>query len=715
MADINQVQKTDYNAVKIDYTDKDYVNILDDLINSIPGITQKWKSTDENDPGMVLVKLMAMIGDMLFYNQDMQSLEVYPSSVTQRKNAASIYSLIGYKMRWYQSAVLEANIVNTFSNGATMPRFCTFTTDNDEITYTTFEQYELPSNTTNNGLETLIELVQGIPVTPVRTSNNPYPDSGKPWHSIYGYNYTTDDIVNNRIYLKDSNIDQDHIILIDDQNEQWELRDNIYLTTNVGRFFEFGVDVNDTAYIELIDYYTNFNVSKFKVFYIKSAGESGQIYANTLKNITGNVWSRGGSPTSPTIYNVSSFIHFTHYDSTVGYDPETPDEARKNSVKYQNTLDTLITLADFERAVLREPGVANVRATDLTNDPGMAVNYYIGDINKDTYINEEDVSILENYLADSTSNPLTTYQRKLADINQDGLITSEDLQCLKNYLAGNYQNAGQAGVQQLSDIELLDGFIVKLYILRTEDWETVEDDTYKTMIMSDLQEYKILPLTIDIDLHSINKYYWTIKGKFLTKEPLTRDELQTIMININNDLRYKYAIDKVNFNSIINYKEVIETILAVDNRILMVDLDPIEYTDEEGNSISKSQLTGDYTVTIPKLNNSTAADNLHYTFKLANAPLLPGSIMIRVNDGQWTLRDNNNGAIYNVDNILTRNGSVDYLTGDVDIEFVSEVDTDLIVDYVHNETNIAVYKNLSTQTFYFDASSLVKDDMQDLV
>ena len=69
----------------------------------------------------------------------------------------------------------------------------------------------------------------------------------------------------------------------------------------------------------------------------------------------------------------------------------------------------------------------------------------------------------------------------------------------------------------------------------------------------------------------------------------------------------------------------------------------------------------------------------------------------------------------NVDNILTRNGSVDYLTGDVDIEFVSEVDTDLIVDYVHNETNIAVYKNLSTQTFYFDASSLVKDDMQDLV
>ena len=643
MSDINQIQKTNYDAVKIDYTDKDYINILNDLINSIPGITQKWKSTDESDPGMILVKLMAMVGDMLFYNQDMQSLEVYPNSVTQRKNAASIYKLIGYKMRWYKSAVLEANIVNTFSNSATMPRFCTFTTEDNETTYTTFEQYELPSNTTNNGLETLIELVQGVPVTPVRTSNNPYPEAGKPWHSIYGYNYTTDDIINNRIYLKDANIDQDHIILIDDQNEIWELRENIYLTTNVGRFFEFGIDVNDQAYIELIDYYKNFNVSKFKIFYVKSAGETGQIYANTLKNITGNVWSRGGSPASPVIYNVSSFIHFTHYDSTIGYNPETPDEARKNSVKYQNTLDTLITLADFERALLREPGVANVRATDLTNDPGTIVDFYVGDLNKDTYINEEDVNILENYLADSTSYPLTTYQRKLADINQDGLITTEDLQCLKNYLAGDYQNAGQAGVLKLSDMELLPGFVVKLYILRTEDWESVEDDTYKTMIMSDLQEYKILPLTIDIDLHSINKYYWTIKGKFLTKEPLTRDELQTIIININNDLRYKYTVDKVNFNTIINYKDVIETILKVDSRILMVDLDPIEYTDLEGNSISKSQLTGDNTMIVPMLKKKKGEETLsnellHYNFTLPNAPILPGSVMIRVDDGQWTLR-----------------------------------------------------------------------------
>lgn len=807
MATINQVEKTDYEAIKIDYTSRDYINILDDLINSISGISEKWSSTDENDPGMILIKMMSMVGDMLNYNLDYQSLEVYPNSVTQRKNAASIYKLIGYKMRWYQSAILEANIVNTYSNSATLPRFCTFTTESSGVTYTTFDQYELPSNTSNNGLETTVELIQGTPVTPVRSSSNPYPDAGKAWHTIYSYNYTTDDLVNNRLYLNDQNIDQDHIILVDDQNEEWTLKDNIYLTEAVGRFFEFDVDVNDQPYLELIDYWSNYNITKFKVFYIKSAGEDGAIYANTLKYLTGNVWSRESTTAGSTIYNVSGFIHFTHYDSSIGYDPETPDEARKESIKYLNTMDTLITLADFERATLREPGVANVRATDLTNDPGTKITHAIGNITMDTVesiteegevidgenIDEEDVEALSNYLADSSKYPLTTYQKKLADCNQDGEIDYKDLECLKEYLnptqwyigdinqdneitstdlehletyvadpttqAKNYtdfqirlmdinqdgnvdetdisllsqylslqkpvlgslgtltnpEDAGDVGVQYLSDTELLDSFVVKLYILRTEQYEDIDDDTYSSMITTDLQEYKILPLTLQVDLHSINKYYWTIKGTFFTKEPLSRDDLQTIIVNINNQLKYDYAIEKVNFNTSINYKEVIEEILDVDNRILMVDLDPIEYVDEDGNTVTKEQLTASYTLTVPQLTNSDATNNLYYNFTIPEVPILPGSIMIRINNSQYTLRDNNNGDIYNVDNILTKKGSIDYTTGEVSLLFNAELTSDMIVSYTHNAANIAVYRNLNTQTFYFDASSLESDDTQDLV
>ena len=792
MATINQVEKIDYSPVKISYTNKDYANILDDLINSISGITDKWNTTDTNDPGMVLVKLMAILGDMLFYTQDIQSLEVYPNSVTQRKNAASIYKLIGYKMRWYKSAALQANVVNTYSNFATLPRFCTFTTETGDVTYCTFDEYNLKSNTNNNGFEELVTLVQGTPVTPVRVSNDPYPAVGQAWHTIYGYNYSTDDIVNNRIYLQYQNVDQDHIKVIDDTNQEWELKENIYLTTDVGRFFEFGVDVNDQPYIELVDYYNNFNVHKFKIFYIRSDGEAGQIYANTLKNITGNVWARTGTGDSQYVYNVSSFIKFTHYDSSYGYDPETPDEARKNSVLFQNTLDTLITLADFERATLREDGVANVRATDLTNDPGIKKTYYIGDINQDGTIDDLDYQMLVDYVKEPALNALTTYQLKLADIsqdgdpigdadvqmfynflhpkmwslgdiNQDGIVNQDDLTILENYVDNTeasgltdfqirlcdltqdgkvdqqdidilrewltYENPdelpkisdnsideiGYTGRITVSTIETLDSFIVKLYILPTESYEDYTEEDFGDIIRNDLQDYKILPLEIEIDTHSINRYYWSVKGKFYTKTPLSRDELQTIIVNINNDLRFIYSTDKVNFNTVINYKEVIETMLNVDNRILMIDLEPIEYVDSEGNVVGKELITGTYTQIVPMLNDSDSANNLHYSITLENTTILPGSLMIRVDGGRYVLRDNNNGEIYNIDNILQYKGSINYMTGEIDLMFNAPLVDDLVIEYTHNTTNIAIYRNLSTQEFYFDSSALEADATQNVV
>ena len=963
MAVINKVEKTSYEPIKISYTDKDYANILDDLINSISGITQKWNTTDVNDPGIVLVRLMAILGDMLFYNQDMQSLEVYPNSVTQRKNAASIYKLIGYKMRWYKSATVYANIVNTYNNTATLPVFCTFTTETG-ITYCTFdEDVNLLSNTNHNGFEQPVILVQGIPVLPVRNSNDPYPKTGKPWHSIYGYNYTTDDIVNNKIYLKYQNVDQLHIRVVDDTNEEWELLDNIYTTKKVGKFFEFGVDVNDRPYIELVDYYHNFNVHKFKVFYIRSDGEAGQIYADSLKNVTGNVWSRSGDGNSQTIYNVSNFIQLTHFDSSLGFDPETPNEARKNSVLFQNTMDTLITLADFERATLRESGVANVRATDLTNDPGIQKLCYIGDINQDgvideldyqklanylvspikypldeyemqladisqngdginsydlslmynflnptmitlgnidlrgeiswtvgniamkresangheiidqdsvnllleylnledksqttltdfqlrlcdvnrdgrinredlnilreyiatgetymltkitedvsseglitnhdlqllldylddpdstiltpfqlrlcdlnqdgviddydkkimefilsphilpkftdpdtgkewtvgnikmaldgegpeqvEYIDMDDVDLLEGHLKGTLSQPLTSFQLKLADFNQDGVVDWLDYELLKFWVTTNSitdipkisddsdDNIGRCGKDQISSVETLDGFIVKLYIVPTVEWEDFDDEELTRMIKSDIQEYTMIPLQIQVDTQSVHKFYWSVKGKFITKTPLSREELQTIMVNINNQLRFSYSVDKVNFNSIISYKEVIETILAVDSRILMVDLEPIEYVSTDGEVVSKNQITGDYSY-VEKVEDG----KLDYTFRLPNTTILPGSLMIRINNGQTVLRDNNNREIYNVDSILQHKGSVNYLNGEIELVFNETPTSDIVVDYVHNQANIAIYRNLNTNEFYFDSSSLASDGMEDLI
>ena len=96
----------------LNYTSKDYNSIYTDLVNAIPGITDLWTNTEDGDPGIVLVKLMSALGDMLSYNMDKQALEYYSSTVTQRKNAARLYNLIGYKMHWYISATNRIEVTN---------------------------------------------------------------------------------------------------------------------------------------------------------------------------------------------------------------------------------------------------------------------------------------------------------------------------------------------------------------------------------------------------------------------------------------------------------------------------------------------------------------------------------------------------------------------------------------------------------------------------
>lgn len=94
----------------IRYTSKDYESIKDDLVDSIDALSATWTSREDGDAGMVLVKLMSALGDMLSYNLDKQALEYYAPTVTQRKNASKLFDLVSYKMRWYRSATTQVTL-----------------------------------------------------------------------------------------------------------------------------------------------------------------------------------------------------------------------------------------------------------------------------------------------------------------------------------------------------------------------------------------------------------------------------------------------------------------------------------------------------------------------------------------------------------------------------------------------------------------------------
>ena len=88
------------------YTNSDFNSIYEELLKIVPQLTNNWnpESSNEADAGVVLLKLMAFIGDKNNYNIDKTILEHFPQTVTQTSNARQLYDLLGYKMHWYRSA-----------------------------------------------------------------------------------------------------------------------------------------------------------------------------------------------------------------------------------------------------------------------------------------------------------------------------------------------------------------------------------------------------------------------------------------------------------------------------------------------------------------------------------------------------------------------------------------------------------------------------------
>jgi hypothetical protein len=391
----------------ISYTSRDYLSIFQDLVDAIPQLSSTWTSKDETDPGIVILKLMSMFGDMLSYNQDKQALEVYPDSVQQRKNAAQIFGLIGYKMHWYKSATCVATVSSLIS--IVIPRYSTFVTKNNKISYTNLSEIDVSASSPID-----INLIQGTPRLPPKISVE---DPNSEWHDSYDYNLSVDLITDCRYYIDDADVDETSITLVDSAGEQWIQVDDISLQTSAGKYFEFDIDEYDKPYIKFVSYWTKYNLTNFKLFYIVSDGSNGTISAGTLASISSSIYDSSKTDTVST-----DSISINNTASIGGYDPETPDEARITSKTYVNTFDTLITLSDFRNAVSRMAGVANCEVLDCTNDPTLTapytINIYI--VRTDAYAENDSDSFKEEIKTALSSNKMITLDTNV-ELDSEGV------------------------------------------------------------------------------------------------------------------------------------------------------------------------------------------------------------------------------------------------------------------------------------------------------
>ena len=91
------ILNTDNLISNLSYTEKDFQVIYPALLDLVRKLTSKWdpSASNESDPGVLLLKLNAIIADKLNYNIDKNVLECFPVSVTQDQNARQLFEQLG--------------------------------------------------------------------------------------------------------------------------------------------------------------------------------------------------------------------------------------------------------------------------------------------------------------------------------------------------------------------------------------------------------------------------------------------------------------------------------------------------------------------------------------------------------------------------------------------------------------------------------------------
>ena len=551
--------ENEINISNLSYVNKDFNTIFPELLDLVGELTNRWdpSTSNESDPGVVLMKLMAIIADKNNYNIDKNVLESFPLSVTQTGNARKLYDILGYSMNWYRSASttvqLYWNNASDFAEGAqiTLPKFDTMlTTDEGDIVYTLVEDVTL---TYDSRRATSVQCLQGVVQD----------------YEINGTTIITLDNLdeNRRIYFTETQIAQNGIYVYnyvsgEESYSDWTRVDNLEIQESKSRVYKFGVLPNsNTCYIEFPLDIASIIGSGVCIKYLISSGVDGNIKAGALttfyseNQITVDNYTPADETTSATISPSEAIDVKNDSSATNGQDPETLNEAYNNYKRTVGTFDTLVSCRDYDNYTYNLEDdtagylVSNVITSDRTND-----------LNFTDYL----VTLLSNGVS---------YKQLIKDDNY-AIMTAYDV-CLRllEYVLNITNESSYNRTFSVND-----------------NYEVIETEIDDSKCISH-EYFNVIGNTYS-DKPFIFKNFYKLVGNIITYYKVSSTEATEIENNIKLALMQTYNARGVNFGEPIIYDDLITTIQSADTRIKTVILNEPEY---ELKYITNDDFVGDYT------------------------------------------------------------------------------------------------------------------------
>lgn len=379
------------NNQGISYTNLDFSSIYVEVLDLIKKLTYRWDPSisDESDPGVILVKLSALLADKCNYNIDKSVLETFPLSVTQDANARQLYEQLGYYMDWYEAAsvpvVLNWSKTNdTLSTGAevqgyTIPMFTPISNDDDSIIYSLIGVEGENGTVVSNGIITTdSKELRMIAMEGIATQYTYMGDSkvitaqmvDKDTHRIY---FTSSGRNNDQL---ETRIAQNGIFITNTGQSNylsWKRVDNIYEQSYNSLRYKFGFDqYSQGCYIEFPDNYAELIGDGIEIVYLILPSEDSDQKA---QDIPAQTLTKFYVPVTPAedlnmTLNTAN-VSISNYAQASGHkDLETINEAYSNYKKTVGTFKTLITLRDYLNYIKSKDLdiCSNAFVCDRTND-----------------------------------------------------------------------------------------------------------------------------------------------------------------------------------------------------------------------------------------------------------------------------------------------------------------------------------------------------------
>ena len=575
------------------YMNKDFQSIYPELLELTKKLASNWDPTisNEADPGVVLIKLNAILADKNNYMIDKNILECFPETVSQDGNASHLFNQLGYHMSGYKSATGQLSFLwdsDTQSIDGTVltvniPAFTMFSDEPKEIVYTLTEGVSLPLD--NATVEVRGNCIQGV----VRD------------YEVYGTTRITTSNLDseNRLYFPIKNVAENGIFIApyqvdgqgvasfvyddnstplpngEDSPNYWKLVDNLNAQPVGTKCYKFGVSQDDnTPYIEFpsdVEYLFDGGI---QIKYIQTDGAGGncrsahisQFYNSFSITVDNNPLSISDSTL---VLNVGPMLN--------GANPEKIEDAYKSYQRTVGTFDTLVTLRDYLNYILNDDTqhiVSNGVVADRTTD--IQSSYKVTSV--DEYFNRTTLNKVvgtQGQGVEMSPYDLRTYFLSYSPICENIKIEDFDLRELKRYyddsfefvFGGDKKPMGTPdGVEQIFNgvKSLQHNFIEKAF--------------------GDGNDVRPLFIKNRVDLHLDIVPYGFVSAS-------QADELEVL---VKKTLYKELSSNRVKFGEEPLYETIYDICCSASDKIKAVALDPLEFTSYvvyyDGETIKETQL-----------------------------------------------------------------------------------------------------------------------------